>query len=113
MTPEPVSRPGRALAFSNLAHYYNHVIMLLFPTVALVLENEWGLSFGALLNLAFLGFLVYGLAALPAGWKGGAAQLRLSVHRRPSNRVRQQRFFDLDKGTSKVNITIGYIYYIN
>jgi FSR family fosmidomycin resistance protein-like MFS transporter len=46
------------------------VIMLLFPTVALVLENQWGLSFGALMQLAFWGFLAYGLAALPAGWLG-------------------------------------------
>ena len=70
MTDNTESRPGRALLFSNLAHYYNHVIMLLFPTVALVLENEWGLSFGALLQLAFWGYLAYGLAALPAGWLG-------------------------------------------
>ena len=70
MTDEPEIRPGCALVFSNLAHYYNHVIMLLFPTVALVLENEWGLSFGALLQIAFWGYLVYGLAALPAGWLG-------------------------------------------
>ena len=70
MTDTPEIRPARALIFSNLAHYYNHVIMLLFPTVALVLENEWGLSFGALLQLAFWGYLAYGLAALPAGWLG-------------------------------------------
>ncbi len=44
--------------------------MLLFPTVALVLENQWGLSFGSLLQLSFWGYLVYGLAALPAGWLG-------------------------------------------
>lgn len=70
MTDTSEIRPARALVFSNLAHYYNHVIMLLFPTVALVLENEWGLSFGALLQLAFWGYLAYGLAALPAGWLG-------------------------------------------
>lgn len=68
MTNDAPVRPGRALIFSNLAHYYNHVIMLLFPTVALVLENEWGWSFGDLLSLSFLGYLAYGLAALPAGW---------------------------------------------
>lgn len=68
MTVEAPVRPSRALIFSNLAHYYNHVIMLLFPTVALVLENEWGWSFGDLLSLSFLGYLAYGLAALPAGW---------------------------------------------
>jgi MFS family permease len=68
MTDELPVRPGSALIFSNLAHYYNHVIMLVFPTVALVLENEWGWSFGDLLSLSFLGYLAYGLAALPAGW---------------------------------------------
>ena len=70
MTEAAEIRPARALVFSNLAHYYNHVIMLLFPTVALVLESEWGLSFGTLLQLAFWGYLAYGLAALPAGWLG-------------------------------------------
>lgn len=70
MTDVRETRPGRALVFSNLAHCYNHVIMLLFPTIALVLESEWGLSFGALLQLAFWGYLAYGLAALPAGWFG-------------------------------------------
>ena len=40
MTDAPETRPARALVFSNLAHYYNHVIMLLFPTIALVLEKE-------------------------------------------------------------------------
>lgn len=68
MTGKATAGPGRALVFSNLAHYYNHVIMLLFPTVALVLENEWGWSFGDLLSLSFLGYLAYGVAALPAGW---------------------------------------------
>ena len=68
MAEDASVRPGRALIFSNLAHYYNHVIMLLFPTVALVLEGEWGLTFGELTGIAFTGYLMYGLAALPAGW---------------------------------------------
>jgi len=63
-------RPTRALWFGNLGHYYNHVIMLLYPTVVLALEGVFGLSYGALLNLAFPGFVLFGIAALPAGWLG-------------------------------------------
>lgn len=68
MTEDASARPGRALIFSNLAHYYNHVIMLIFSMVVLKLENHWGLSFGELTGIAFFSYLMYGLAALPAGW---------------------------------------------
>lgn len=64
------ARPAGALWFANLGHYYNHVIMLLYPTVVLALEGVFGLSYGDLLALAFPGFVLFGIAALPAGWFG-------------------------------------------
>jgi len=67
-TAQTPARPARALWFSNLGHYYNHVIMLLYPTVVLALEGVFGLRYGDLLNLAFPGFVLFGIAALPAGW---------------------------------------------
>ncbi len=59
-----------AQAFTNAGHVVNHALMLLYPTVVLVLEPEWGMSFGELIALMLIGQVVYGAAALPAGWLG-------------------------------------------
>ena len=64
------SRPNRALTFVNFSQFLNHVIMLIYPTVALTLVDVWSLSYGELFKLFFFASLLYGVAALPAGWLG-------------------------------------------
>ena len=64
------SRPNRALAFVNVSHFLNHVIMLIYTTVALTLVDVWSISYGELFKLFFIGSMLYGIAALPAGWLG-------------------------------------------
>jgi FSR family fosmidomycin resistance protein-like MFS transporter len=59
-----------ALGFSAVGHSYSHLFMLLYPTVVLVLQREWGMSFGELIQLAMIGQVMFGVAALPAGWLG-------------------------------------------
>jgi len=59
-----------ALGFSAIGHSYSHLFMLLYPTVVLVLEREWRMSFGELIQLAMIGQILFGVAALPAGWLG-------------------------------------------
>ena len=59
-----------SLFFSNVGHAYAHIFMLLYPTVVLVLDLEFALSYGGLLSLALPGFVLFGAAALPAGWLG-------------------------------------------
>jgi FSR family fosmidomycin resistance protein-like MFS transporter len=59
-----------ALTFSSVGHFFAHLLMLLYPTVVLVLEGHWGMSFGELLSLSLGGFVLFGLGALPAGWLG-------------------------------------------
>jgi MFS transporter, FSR family, fosmidomycin resistance protein len=59
-----------ALGFSSVGHFFAHLLMLLYPTVVLVLEGRWGMSFGDLLSLSLGGFVLFGLGALPAGWLG-------------------------------------------
>lgn len=59
-----------ALSFSSIGHFFAHLLMLLFPTVVLVLEGGWGMSYGDLLSLSLGGFVLFGLGALPAGWLG-------------------------------------------
>ncbi len=58
------------LGFSCIAHSYSHFFILLYATVVLVLEREWGLSYADLQWLAWPGFVMFGVAALPAGWLG-------------------------------------------
>ena len=68
----PRSEPGAdtALLFANVAHFYSHMMMLVYPTVVIALELEFDRPFGELLSLSFVGFVLYGVAALPAGWLG-------------------------------------------
>src|ERR1700746_2317246 len=61
---------GLALAFSSVGHFFSHLLILLYPTVVLVLEGRWGMSYGDLLSLSLGGFVLFGLGALPAGWLG-------------------------------------------
>jgi MFS transporter, FSR family, fosmidomycin resistance protein len=59
-----------ALLFANIAHFYSHVMMLVYPTVVIALEVAFERPYGELLSLSFVGFVLYGMAALPAGWLG-------------------------------------------
>ena len=55
--------------FLNLGHFFDHLMMLVFATVAaLALTREWGMSYAALVPYATPGFIAFGLFALPAGW---------------------------------------------
>ncbi len=51
----------------GLSHGTNHFLMLIFPAVLLLVQEEFGLGYGALGMLANAGLLLYGLGALPAG----------------------------------------------
>lgn len=59
-----------AIFFANVGHTLTHLMMLLYPTVVLTLEKQMNLSYGALMWLSVPGLVLYGLAALPAGWLG-------------------------------------------
>ncbi|MSP81811.1 MAG: MFS transporter [Alphaproteobacteria bacterium] len=59
-----------ALAFSSVGHSYAHIAMLLFPTVVLGLEPVFHMPYGDLVLLAVTGNILFGAAALPAGWLG-------------------------------------------
>jgi MFS family permease len=55
--------------FLNIGHFLDHLLTLVFATVAaLALSREWGLGYGDLLTYATPGFVAFGLFSLPAGW---------------------------------------------
>ena len=71
----PVSRQQRArdraaIAFSNFGHSCTHMYTVLYATAVLYLPQVFDLPYGELLTLSSLGLVLYGVAALPAGWLG-------------------------------------------
>jgi MFS family permease len=53
----------------NIGHFLDHLIMLVFATVAaLALHREWGIGYAELLVYATPGFFAFGVFSLPAGW---------------------------------------------
>ncbi|MBI3992980.1 MAG: hypothetical protein HY342_06885, partial [Candidatus Lambdaproteobacteria bacterium] len=53
--------------YANLAHAYTHLFMMLYPTVVLALEAEFGLPYDRLLTLSIGAYVLFGVGALPAG----------------------------------------------
>ncbi len=59
-----------SLGFSYAGHIYSHLLTLLFPTLVLAIGPEWGMGYEQLLPLALASSILFGAAALPAGWLG-------------------------------------------
>lgn len=56
--------------FSCIGHTYSHLLTMLYLTVVLTLEREWGMGYAELIKLSTLGALLFGAGALPMGWIG-------------------------------------------
>ena len=62
-------RTRLSFLFLNVGHFLDHFFMLIFATVAaLRLTGEWGMSYAELIPYATPGFILFGVAAIPAGW---------------------------------------------
>ncbi|WP_025769590.1 MFS transporter [Thioalkalivibrio sp. HK1] len=57
-----------AIAFSNVAHTFTHLLTALYATAVLHLPLVFGMPYGEMLSLSSLGLVLYGVGALPAGW---------------------------------------------
>lgn len=58
------------MAVSNIGHVYTHLFTILYATAVLHLPGVFGMPYGELLGLSSFGLILYGVAALPAGWLG-------------------------------------------
>jgi len=55
--------------FLNVGHFFDHMFMLIFATVAAVsLTTEWGMTYSQLVLYATPGLVVFGALAVPVGW---------------------------------------------
>lgn len=60
----------RQIGFINAAHFLDHYVLLIFPTVVIGLETELGRSYAELIVLSTACFIAFGLFSLPWGWLG-------------------------------------------
>ncbi|MBM84414.1 MAG: MFS transporter [Rhodospirillaceae bacterium] len=58
------------LAFSCVGHTFAHLFMLIYPTVVLALQSEFDAPYHQLIGLMFIANVLFGAAALPAGYLG-------------------------------------------
>ena len=54
--------------FMNIGHFLDHYFVLIFATAVLRLSSEWGMSYAELIPYGTLGFIAFGIGAIPAGW---------------------------------------------
>ena len=54
--------------YAAIGHLLMHMFAAFYFVIVLAIEDELGYSYNELLNLRFLGSLLVGLGALPAGW---------------------------------------------
>jgi MFS family permease len=68
---EPVSEDivrRRSIVFLNIAHAFDHFVLLIFPTVVIGLEAIYQRPYAELIALATAAFVAFGVFSLPAGW---------------------------------------------
>ena len=68
--PSEQSQAMTAMVFSNIGHSYSHMFTILYATAVLYLPQVFNMPYGELLGLSSLGLVLFGVAALPAGWLG-------------------------------------------
>jgi MFS family permease len=56
------------LRFINIAHFVDHYVLLVFPTVVIGLETALARSYAELIALSTACFVAFGLFSLPWGW---------------------------------------------
>lgn len=56
------------LRFINIAHFIDHYVLLVFPTVVIGLESALSRSYAELIALSTACFIAFGLFSLPWGW---------------------------------------------
>jgi MFS family permease len=66
MQADTLSR--RTIVFVNIAHAFDHFVLLIYPTAVIAIAAQQGLDYGSLIGLATGAFVAFGLCSLPVGW---------------------------------------------
>jgi MFS family permease len=54
--------------FVNIAHAFDHFVLLIYPTAVIAIAAERQLDYGTLIGLSTGAFVAFGLFSLPMGW---------------------------------------------
>lgn len=65
---DAVAARRRSITFLNIAHGFDHYVLLIYPTVVIGLEVVYGRPYSDLIALSSAAFLAFGMFSLPAGW---------------------------------------------
>lgn len=84
------------LHFLNIAHFFDHFFILIFPTAAIAIAHEWAMSYGAALAMGTPVYVLFALGTLPAGWLGDRY-----------DRIKLLALFFIGCGTSGLFITLS------
>ena len=61
---------NESLHFINLAHFFDHFFLLIFPTAALAIAPAWDMSYAQVLLLGTPLYVMFAIGTLPSGWLG-------------------------------------------
>ncbi|MGI9270448.1 MAG: MFS transporter [Woeseiaceae bacterium] len=67
------------LMYLNLAHFFDHFFLLVFPTAVIAIESDWSLTYGEALALGTSMYVAFAIATLPAGWLGDHVDRRTLI----------------------------------
>lgn len=77
MALPPERNERNVLLLTGAGHFTTHFFELMFPTLAVALALQQGLPLEQVLGWSFLGYLLFGLSALPAGLLADRVSARL------------------------------------
>lgn len=63
-------RRTTGLMYLNIAHFFDHFFLLVFPTAVIAIESDWNMSYGEALAMGTSMYVAFAIATLPAGWLG-------------------------------------------
>ena len=61
---------NESLHFINIAHFFDHFFLLIFPTAALAIAPAWDMSYAQVLLMGTPLYVTFAIGTLPSGWLG-------------------------------------------
>ncbi len=79
MQPDPAHNERNVILLTGAGHFSTHFFELMFPTLAVQLAADTGTPLDQVLGWSFLGYLLFGLGALPFGYLGDHIGARVLI----------------------------------
>ncbi len=61
---------NESLHFINIAHFFDHFFLLIFPTAALAIAPAWNMTYAQVLLFGTPLYVTFAVGTLPSGWLG-------------------------------------------